>query len=309
MPGKKIFLARIQGFCSGVATAIEIVERALKKYGTPLYVYHEIVHNTFVVKSFKDRGVVFVERIDDVPEGGRIIFSAHGISPEIMEQARNRKLKLIDATCPLVKKVHLEAVRFSKEGRQVILIGHKGHQEIIGTSGYVKPELLHLVQNKNDVKDLSIASDTPVAYVTQTTLSVNDASETILALKKKFKDIKGPMKEDICYATQNRQEAVKELALYSDVILICGSPNSSNSNRLRETGARAGVPAYIIDHSEELNPEWLTDNNVIGISSGASVPGYVVDELVKRIQDLFPGTGVELIGDSTEPSTFPLPEI
>ena len=309
MEEKKILLARIRGFCSGVATAIEIVEQALKKYGTPLYVYHEIVHNTFVVDNFKKRGVIFVEDISDIPEGSRIIFSAHGVSPGIMDRARQRSLTFIDATCPLVKKVHREAVKFSNEGRHVVLIGHKGHQEIIGTSGYVDRALLHFVQNEQDAENLPIGPDTPVAYVTQTTLSVDDANEIIGLLRKKFKDIKGPAKEDICYATQNRQDAVKELARYCDVILICGSPNSSNSNRLRETGERAGVSSYIIDQARDLNPAWLDNKEVIGISSGASVPGYIVDELVGRIQSLFPGTSVELIGEQLEPTTFPLPEI
>ena len=309
MPEKTILLARNQGFCSGVATAIEIVECALKKYGSPLYVYHEIVHNTFVVEQFREQGVIFVERLCDVPEGSRIIFSAHGISPSIIAQAESRHLKYIDATCPLVKKVHREAVRFSDSGRHVILIGHKGHEEIIGTSGYVRSDLLHCIQNKDDIEALPLSASTPAAYVTQTTLSRDDASSLIEELKKRFTDIIGPAHEDVCYATQNRQDAVKELAAHSDIIIICGSPNSSNSNRLRETGERAGVASYIIDSADELDPEWIKNKKCIGISSGASVPEYIVENVIKKIKDLFPKTTVEEIGRVDEPKIFPLPEI
>lgn len=309
MTPKKIFLARIQGFCSGVSMAIEIVELALKKYGTPLYVYHEIVHNTFVVEEFRKQGVIFVENLNKVPEGSRIIFSAHGISPSVIEESEKRQLQYIDATCPLVKKVHREAVKFSNNHRHVILIGHKGHQEMIGTAGHVNPQLLHVVQNIDDVCQLKLPEDTPISFVTQTTLSLDDAQEIINILKTRFLDIIGPSKEDICYATQNRQDAVKELANLCDVIIICGSPNSSNSNRLRETGDRAGVPSYIIDHPDELNPAWLQDKTAIGISSGASVPSYIVENLANKIKTLFPGTNVHLLGESNEPKTFPLPEI
>jgi 4-hydroxy-3-methylbut-2-enyl diphosphate reductase len=309
MTSKRILLARIQGFCSGVATAITIVERAIKKYGTPLYVFHEIVHNTFVVENFRQQGVIFIENLEDVPSGSRIIFSAHGISPIIMDQAKRHNLKYIDATCPLVKKVHREAVRFSEEGRHVILIGHKGHEEIIGTSGYVKPELLHIVQNTADIENLSLSADTPVAYVTQTTLSVDDTKKLIQQLNVKFNDICGPAKEDICYATQNRQDAVKELAKVCDMIIICGSRNSSNSNRLRETGERAGVESFIIDNAQELEAKWFQNKNMIGISSGASVPEYIVADVTKKIQTLFPGSTVELAGSVDELKIFPLPEI
>jgi len=309
MSSKKIFLARIQGFCSGVATAIEIVELALKKYGTPLYVYHEIVHNTFVVDAFRKRGVIFIENIADAPEGSRIVFSAHGISPAVIKEADDRNLNYIDATCPLVKKVHREAVRFSKQGRHVMLIGHKGHEEIVGTSGYVRPELLHYIQNTDDIRNLNLSKDTPAAYVTQTTLSADDAMQLIRELKHKFPDIQGPDKDDICYATQSRQDAVKELADCCDAIIICGSPNSSNSNRLRETGEHAGIPSYIIDHADELNLNWIRDQQTIGISSGASVPEYIVNDLIERIRLSFPGTLVETIGQTHEPKIFPLPEI
>jgi len=309
MASKQIFLARIQGFCSGVSTAIKIVEQALKKYGTPLYVYHEIVHNTFVVDQFRRQGVVFVEDLSEVPSGSRIIFSAHGIAPQIIDDARAQGLTYIDATCPLVKKVHREAVRFSREGRHVILIGHKGHQEMTGTAGYIPRELLHVVQNIADVRALDLAPQTPLAYVTQTTLSADDAHEIIQALAKRFTDLRGPAHEDICYATQNRQDAVKELAACCDVIIICGSPNSSNSNRLRETGQRAGIDSYIIDNADELNDTWIATARVIGISSGASVPHSIVSQLIRRITDCYPGTTVESLGESDEPKTFPLPEI
>lgn len=309
MEAKKIYLACIQGFCSGVGTAVQIVEETLKKYGTPLYVYHEIVHNTFVVEGFRRKGIIFVEDISEVPRGSRIIFSAHGISPSIIEQANQRELKFIDATCPLVKKGHREAVHFSDENRYVILIGHKGHQEIIGTSGHVKSKLLRCVQTVEDVEKLQLSSDTPVSWITQTTLSVEDTALIIQKLKEMFRDIEGPAKENICYATQNRQDAVKELAEKCDVILICGSLNSSNSNRLRETGERAGVSSYIIDCADELKLEWLKNKTTIGISSGASVPEYIVNELIEKICFIFPGTTVMSVGESNEPNIFPLPEI
>ncbi|MFP4473434.1 MAG: 4-hydroxy-3-methylbut-2-enyl diphosphate reductase [Candidatus Omnitrophota bacterium] len=306
---KIIYLARIYGFCSGVATAITIVERALEKYGTPLYVYHQIVHNTFVVKHFEDRGVIFVEALDDIPPGGRVIFSAHGVSPWVIRQARERGLKVIDASCPLVKKVHREAVRFSKDGRQVILIGHKGHQEIVGTSGYVAPQQLHIVQKPEEVPALPLTPETPVAYVTQTTLSQDDATRIIAALKERFSNISGPPRDDICYATQSRQDAVRELAAFCDIIIICGSPNSSNSNRLREIGERCGVPSHIIDQAGELDLQWLDGKKKIGLSSGASVPEYIVEDVIGTIQKHYPGAGVESAGSSSEARIFPLPEV
>jgi len=309
MSSKQIFLARIQGFCSGVSTAIKIVERALEKYGTPLFVYHEIVHNTFVVEQFRHRGVVFVEDLADVAPGSRIIFSAHGIAPQVIDDARSRGLTYIDATCPLVKKVHREAVRFSREGRHVILIGHKGHQEMTGTAGYIPPALLHVVQNIADVQAMDLAPETPIAYVTQTTLSVDDAQDIIHALAQRFTDLRGPAHEDICYATQNRQDAVKDLAACCDVIIICGSPNSSNSNRLRETGQRAGINSYIIDNADELDDAWIASARAIGISSGASVPHSIVLQLIQRISLRYPGTTVASLGESDEPKIFPLPEI
>ncbi len=280
----EIFLARSQGFCAGVANAVEMVEQALERFGAPLYVYHEIVHNTFVVSDFRGRGVIFVDDINDIPEGARVILSAHGVPPEVINSAKKRNLKFVDATCPLVTKVHKEAVKFSFQQRATILIGHKGHQELIGTAGYVNPKYLYIIENEQDVEQLDIPSETPVGYLTQTTLSVDETKGIIAKLKRKFPKLEGPARSDICYATQNRQDSVKELARVCDLIIICGSPNSSNSNRLRETGANEGVPSYIIDRAEELDLSILNGKKRIGISSGASVPRFIVDELIERIK-------------------------
>lgn len=305
----QIFLARTQGFCAGVARAIEIVERALKAYGTPLYVFHEIVHNTSVVSSFKSRGVVFVDDITSVPDGSRIIFSAHGISPAIMEQARNKKLQTIDATCPLVTKVHREAVQFSQNDMNVILIGHKGHEEVVGTSGHVKPNLLHIVSNADDIEKLDLPPHEKIAFITQTTLSVDDTRELILKLRAKFPRLTGPTRDDICYATQNRQDAIKELAKLCDMIIICGSPNSSNSNRLREKGEQLGIESIIVDHAKGLNMTLLNGKKNIGISSGASVPRHLVDGIVEKICAAFPGTDIKTFDNPEENIIFPLPRI
>lgn len=288
----EIFLSRSQGFCAGVTYAVAIVENALKKYGSPLYVYHEIVHNTFVVQDFRRRGVVFVDDVADVPPQGRLILSAHGVPPSVVHSAQARQLMIIDATCPLVKKVHREAERFSKAKRHVILIGHKGHQEIIGTSGYIAPEFLHIVEKESDIDSLSIPAHTPVAYLTQTTFSVDETRSMIAKLKEKFSDLSGPAREDICYATQKRQDAVKALARQVEVMIVCGSPNSSNSNRLRETAERAGTEAVIIDDAGELDMRLLEGKKHVGISSGASVPRIIVDEVVKRIVAAYPGAVV-----------------
>jgi 4-hydroxy-3-methylbut-2-enyl diphosphate reductase len=305
----QIFLARTQGFCAGVARAIEIVERALAAYGTPLYVYHEIVHNTSVVHDFKSRGVIFVDDLDEVPDNSRIIFSAHGIAPGILERAQQKHLKTIDATCPLVTKVHLEAEKFSRENIDVILIGHKGHEEVVGTSGHVKPELLHIVSNADDIARLDIPPHKKVAFITQTTLSVDDTRELILKLRAKFPRLTGPVRDDICYATQNRQDAIKELAKHCDIIIIAGSPNSSNSNRLREKGEQLGIKSIIVDKAAELDLSVLTGRNKVGLSSGASVPRYLVDEIISRIQDAFPGTDVVTFDNPEEAIVFPLPRI
>ena len=305
----QIFLARTQGFCAGVARAIDIVEKAILKYGTPLYVFHEIVHNTAVVKGFKDRGVTFVDDLETVPDGERVIFSAHGIAPEIEALARAKRLKTTDATCPLVSKVHEEAIRFSEKDIDVVLIGHKGHEEVVGTAGYVRPELLHIVQHKEDVDSLPIPPHKKVGFITQTTLSVDDTRELVLKLRARFSKLMGPHKDNICYATQNRQDAIKELSQLCEVIIICGSKNSSNSNRLREKGEQVGRPSYIINNVLELNYGWLKDKTRVGISSGASVPRHIVDEVVKTLLERYPGSQVKHFENPEKNIKFPLPEI
>lgn len=305
----EIYLAKTQGFCAGVSFAVNIVDNALEKYGAPLYVYHEIVHNTYVVESFKERGVTFVENIEDVPEHQKIIFSAHGVPPSVIKRAQQRHLIMIDATCPLVTKVHHEAIQFSEKDYHVILIGHKGHQELTGTAGYVKPELLHIIENEQDVQTLNIPADAQIGYITQTTLSVDDAKQIIKKLHERFPNIIAPKKSDVCYATQNRQDAVKDLAKICDVIIICGSSNSSNSNRLRETGEKQGVESYIIDSADELDLNILKGKKKIGISSGASVPRIIVDELVTRIEHELGVLGVHTFENPEKDIVFKLPKI
>lgn len=305
----EIYLAKTQGFCAGVSFAIDIVEQALQKYGAPLYVYHEIVHNTYVVNDFRNRGVIFVEDLSDVPQGQRVIFSAHGVPPTVIQMAKERKLKYVDATCPLVTKVHNEATKFSGKRHATVLIGHKGHQELIGTAGYVAPDLLYIVENETDIDDLKIDPEAEVAFITQTTLSVDDTTAMIDKLRKKFPNLIGPPRSDLCYATQNRQDAVKDLAQLCDIVIICGSPKSSNSNRLRETGEKQGVPSHIIDSAQELDLKLLHGKKKIGISSGASVPRIIVDQLVQRIQKHFPGTRVHAFENPEKNIVFALPKI
>jgi 4-hydroxy-3-methylbut-2-enyl diphosphate reductase len=305
----QIFLARTKGFCAGVARAVDIVEQALTKYGSPLYVYHEIVHNTAVVNDLKSRGVIFVDDISAVPPEARLIFSAHGVSPAVVQTTRDKALKTIDATCPLVTKVHNEAVRFSDEGLPVILIGHKGHEEVLGTSGYVDASRLHIVQNESDIEKLDIPAHQKTAFITQTTLSVDETRELILKLRARFPRLTGPAKDDICYATQNRQDAVKELAAFADMIIICGSPNSSNSNRLREKGEQMGITSVIVDNAGELDLKVIEGKNNIGISSGASVPMHLVDEIVEKITRAFPGTTVKTFDNPEKNIIFPRPAI
>lgn len=303
----ELYLARTQGFCAGVAYAIEIVERAIERYGLPIYVYHEIVHNSFVVKDFQDRGVIFVEDLNDVPAHAHLIFSAHGVPPKIIDDAKQRNIHYIDASCPLVKKVHNEAINYSQRGYTTVLIGHKGHQEMIGTAGYVAEPLLHIVEKDTDVDKLKIDPTLPIAYLTQTTLSLDETSKIIVKLKFRFPHIIEPAKSDICYATQNRQNAVKELTRLCDMIIICGSPNSSNSNRLRETGARCGVRSYIIDSVGDLDFALLSPDKRVGISSGASVPRWIVDDLIKTITTRFPDTHIHLFEDPEKNIIFPIP--
>ncbi len=302
----EIFLAKTQGFCAGVASAIDIVELALKTYGVPLYVYHDIVHNTSVVEDMKKRGVIFVEDLKDVPSGSRIIFSAHGIPPDLINEAQKRRLKYVDATCPLVTKVHKEAVKFSGQNVDTVLIGHVGHQELIGTAGYVRPDLLHIIENENDVEVLDIDPQKTVAYITQTTLSVDETKGIINRLKAKFPKLVGPLRSDICYATQNRQDAIKELAGFCDIIIICGSPHSSNSNRLRETAAQIGIDSYIVDTAAELDCFILKGKSKVGLSSGASVPRYLVDDIIAKIKTFDPSTIVYEFNNPEKNIVFPV---
>ena len=278
-----ILLAAPRGFCAGVDRAIEIVEKALELYGAPIYVRHEIVHNRWVVEELRAKGVVFVQEVDEIPDGGITVFSAHGISEKVENTAKLRALPVIDATCPLVTKVHNEAKRYEREGYEIILIGHAGHPEVEGTSGRVKK--VYLVENEADVARLSPASS-KLAYVTQTTLSVDDTKAIIAALKEKFPAIEGPETKDICYATQNRQQAVKELAKKVQLLVVVGSKNSSNSNRLRDLGAEMGIPAYLIDDATDIKPEWLNGIASLGLTAGASAPEHLVARVIAYLSTL-----------------------
>ena len=291
---KKIYLANPRGFCAGVDRAIEIVELSLKRYGAPIYVRHEIVHSRHVVNSLRKRGAVFVEELDEVPDGALVIFSAHGVAQQVWEEARRRSLKVIDATCPLVIKVHNEVHRDYNNNYELILIGHAAHPEVVGTLGQV-PDKFHLVSSVEDVETLEVANTEHLSYVTQTTLSVDECSEIVEALNRRFPGIKGPHQEDICYATQNRQNAVKELAKFVDLILVIGSPNSSNSNRLRELAERFEVPAYLIDSYEDIRLEWLKDVEAIGVTAGASAPEVLVSQVVAYLK----GVGAQEVEELT----------
>jgi 4-hydroxy-3-methylbut-2-enyl diphosphate reductase len=306
---KEIHLAATQGFCAGVASAIEVVDRALEKYGTPLYVRHHIVHNTTVIDEFEAKGVIFIEELEDVPSNNTVIFSAHGTAPQEYEKAKERGLKVIDATCPLVTKIHREAVRFSSRGVQTVLIGHRGHQELIGTSGYVDPENLHIVEEEDDVEGLELDRSRPIGYLTQTTLSVDDTQRIIKRLRAKYPEILGPPKADICYATTNRQNSAKDLTGFCDVIIVCGSPTSSNSNRLRECAADEGVDSYIIDTVDELDMSWLEGKTKLGITSGASVPQKVVDDVVEVISKVYPDAKVFQEESLEKGIKFPIPNV
>jgi 4-hydroxy-3-methylbut-2-enyl diphosphate reductase len=301
----KIILANPRGFCAGVNMAIECLERAVELFGPPVYVYHEIVHNRPVVERFRNRGVVFVNDIGEVPEGATVLYSAHGVAPELRSAADSRRLRAIDATCPLVTKVHLEAVRFAREGYTIILIGHEGHDEVIGTMGEA-PDNIRLVEDETDVERLHLPANGKLAYLTQTTLSVDDAEVIIRALKRRFPQIVGPSRDDICYATQNRQEAVKELAPLADVVLVLGSQNSSNSMRLAEIARSQGKTAYLIDHVAELPDGCLDDAATVLITAGASAPEDVVEECVAHLRDRYAAT-VESRTVREEHVSFPLP--
>lgn len=279
----KIYLASPRGFCAGVDRAIDIVELSLKAYGAPIYVRHEIVHSRHVVNSLRQKGAVFVEELNEVPDGSIVIFSAHGVAKEVWAEANRRGLKVIDATCPLVIKVHNEVNRDYNQGYELILIGHAGHPEVIGTLGQV-PDKFHLVSSVSDVEKLQVSNPHHLSYVTQTTLSVDECRDIVEALHRRFPTIKGPHQEDICYATQNRQNAVKELTKRVDVILVIGSPNSSNSNRLRELAENYGIPSYLIDSSADINPAWIENAKAVGISAGASAPEVLVTEVVEYLK-------------------------
>ncbi|HEY0440071.1 MAG TPA: 4-hydroxy-3-methylbut-2-enyl diphosphate reductase [Xanthobacteraceae bacterium] len=283
----KIYLAQPRGFCAGVVRAIEIVERALEKYGPPVYVRHEIVHNKHVVESLKAKGAVFVEELSEVPPNAVTVFSAHGVARSVEEEAAARNLPVLNATCPLVTKVHNQGKRYVASGRVLILIGHAGHPEVEGTMGQITGPVV-LVQSEREVEALDIPTDTPVAYITQTTLSVDDTRGIIAALQRRFTNIVGPETRDICYATQNRQSAVRELSEVADVILVVGAKNSSNSNRLREIGTEAGVPSYLIADGSELRSEWVQGKNVIGITAGASAPEVLVEDVIEALRRLGP---------------------
>lgn len=302
---KKVILAAPRGYCAGVDRAVQIVERALETCGPPVYVRKEIVHNRYVVSELEKRGAVFVDSEEEIPEGSVCVFSAHGVSPAVRANAARRNLRVIDATCPLVTKVHLEAKRFARAGRKIVLVGHEGHEEIEGTAGEA-PESTWVVEDRKQVERLELDPEEPVAYLTQTTLSVDDTLEVVEALRARFKDIVGPHKDDICYATQNRQVAVKAIAPDSDVVLIVGALNSSNSNRLVEVARKAGTPAYLVPDETHLDEAWLEGAEVVGVSSGASAPEVLVERLLGRLAALG-YREVETREVTTEDVTFSLP--
>ena len=302
----KVLLANPRGFCAGVNMAIDALETALRAYGTPLYVYHEIVHNRPIVERFTRLGVVFVDSITDVPEGQTVLYSAHGVSPAIREESRRRNLRAIDATCPLVTKVHMEAVRYAKEGYTIVLIGHEGHDEVIGTMGEA-PQAMVLVESEADVEALALPADARLAYLTQTTLSVDETRGIIAALKKKYPQVVGPSKDDICYATQNRQEAVTTLVPEVDVVVVLGSRNSSNSNRLAEIATQKGRPAHLIDRASEMRAEWFRPTDTVLVTAGASAPEEHVQDCIAFLVDRF-GATVETRTIREEHVSFPLPK-
>ncbi len=301
----RVVLAQPRGFCAGVERAIEIVERALEKYGPPIYVRHEIVHNRHVVERLRAKGARFVDEIDEIPPGAVTIFSAHGVASAIETRAAERGLPVIDATCPLVSKVHIEGQRYANQGREIVLIGHAGHPEIEGTMGRITGRV-HLISKPEEVAGLEVADPEKLAFITQTTLSVDDTRAVIEALKARFPAIVGPDTKDICYATQNRQRATRELASIVDVVLVVGAPNSSNSNRLREIAAESGVPAYLIEDAKALDPAWLEGVDAVGITSGASAPDALVEELVARLGEMTE-TEVAVLPGVTENVRFRMP--
>ena len=300
-----IILANPRGFCAGVDRAIAIVERALAQHGAPIYVRHEVVHNKFVVDDLKQKGAVFVDELDAVPAGATVVFSAHGVSQAVRAEALERGLNVFDATCPLVTKVHVEVAKMREQGREIVMIGHAGHPEVDGTMGQAQGGI-YLVESAEDVARLTVRDPNLLAYVTQTTLSMDDAAAVVVALKTRFPDIVGPKKDDICYATQNRQDAVKAMVSKVDTVIVVGSPNSSNSNRLREVAAHRGVPAYMIDQADELRPEWVAGKLRVGVTAGASAPEVLVREVIARLKELG-ALGVSELPGIVENVTFPLP--
>jgi 4-hydroxy-3-methylbut-2-enyl diphosphate reductase len=302
----ELLLANPRGFCAGVDRAIEIVERALALHGAPIYVRHEVVHNRFVVDSLKAKGAVFIEDLADVPSGSILIFSAHGVPQSVLREAEARNLTVFDATCPLVTKVHIEVSRMRQQGKEIVMIGHRGHPEVEGTMGQSEGGM-YLVETPDDVRTLQVRDDQNLAYVTQTTLSMDDASAIIAALKTRFPFITGPRKDDICYATQNRQDSVKLLAKQCDLVIVVGSPNSSNSNRLREVAKNLNVPAYLIDNASELKQEWLQGKQRVGITAGASAPEVLVEAVIARLKELGADSVREADG-IRENVVFPLPK-
>jgi 4-hydroxy-3-methylbut-2-enyl diphosphate reductase len=302
----EILLAQPRGFCAGVDRAIEIVERALQQFGAPIYVRHEIVHNAYVVNDLRNKGAIFIEDLDDVPAGNTLVFSAHGVSKAVRDEAESRGLKVYDATCPLVTKVHVEVAKMRKQGAEIVMIGHAGHPEVEGTMGQAE-EGMHLVETVADVEKLDVANPDQLAYVSQTTLSVDDTAEIIAALKARFPNIIEPKKGDICYATTNRQEAVKFMAPQVEVVIVVGSPNSSNSNRLREVAEKKGTPAYMVDNAAGIDPAWIAGKKRIGVTAGASAPEVLVQAVIERLKELG-AASVRALEGVEENVTFPLPK-
>ncbi|HTH59348.1 MAG TPA: 4-hydroxy-3-methylbut-2-enyl diphosphate reductase [Paraburkholderia sp.] len=301
----EILLAQPRGFCAGVDRAIEIVERAIQLHGAPIYVRHEIVHNAYVVEDLRKKGAIFIEQLEEVPSGNTVIFSAHGVSKAVRADAEARGLRVYDATCPLVTKVHVEVAKMREEGYDIVMIGHKGHPEVEGTMGQVG-EGMYLVEDSQDVGALQLRDPSRIAFVTQTTLSVDDAAEIIAALKARFPGIREPKKQDICYATQNRQDAVKFMAPQCDVVIVVGSPNSSNSNRLREVAEKRGIPAYMVDAPEQIDPDWLAGKRRIGLTAGASAPEALAQAVIRRLHELGVRS-VRALDGIEENIAFPLP--
>ncbi|WP_076593669.1 4-hydroxy-3-methylbut-2-enyl diphosphate reductase [Herminiimonas arsenitoxidans] len=302
----EILLAQPRGFCAGVDRAIEIVERALTEFGAPIYVRHEIVHNAYVVTDLRNKGAIFIEELDDVPAGNTVVFSAHGVSKAVQAEAEKRGLRVFDATCPLVTKVHIEVEKMRRDGREIVMIGHDGHPEVEGTMGQIE-DGMHLVETVDDVEKLQVQNPDMVSYVTQTTLSIDDTADVIAALKAKYPHISEPKKADICYATTNRQEAVKFMAPQVDLVIVVGSPNSSNSNRLREVAEKRGVPAYMVDYAEQINPEWLAGKRRIGVTAGASAPEVLVQAVIDRLKECG-AKSVRTLEGVEEHVIFPLPK-